>query len=87
MRAFARRHDAAPAAVILPAEHAPPDDRALIDAYRYLQITVGIIAVLLPIVTVAGRGSPTVKTCRERSAPTTTAGWAPTSSGACVSSA
>jgi hypothetical protein len=54
MRAFARRQGVAPAAVVHPAEHPAPDDLALIDAYRYLQITVGIIAVLLPIVTVGG---------------------------------
>jgi hypothetical protein len=53
MCAFARRHQA-PAGAVLPAEHGPPTDPALIDAYRYLQVTVGVIAVALPIVTVLG---------------------------------
>lgn len=53
MCAFARR-DEAPVAVPRPVEQDPPTDPALIDAYRYLQVTVGVIAVALPIVTVLG---------------------------------
>jgi hypothetical protein len=53
MGAFARR-DGTPAGAVPPAEHDPPTDPALIDAYRYLQVTVGVIAVALPIVTVLG---------------------------------
>ncbi len=50
MRAFARRHDAASAGV-----DPPPgvrDDGPIVDAYRFLQVMVGIIAILLPVVTV-----------------------------------
>jgi hypothetical protein len=53
MRTFGRRQGAAPAAVDLPPENLPPDD-PLIDSYRFLQITVGLIAVALPIVTILG---------------------------------
>jgi hypothetical protein len=49
MCAFARRDDAAPTeAALSPATRDP-----IVDAYRFLQVLVGIIAILLPIVTVA----------------------------------
>jgi hypothetical protein len=48
MCAFARRDDAAPTdAALSPAARDP-----IVDAYRFLQVMVGIIAILLPIVTV-----------------------------------
>jgi hypothetical protein len=57
MPTFGRRQGAAPAAVDLPpgsfpAESLRSGDRRIVDAYRFLQFMVGLIAVLLPVVTV-----------------------------------
>jgi hypothetical protein len=52
MATFDRRQGAAHAEVWPPPENLPPGDRSLISAYRFLQLMVGAIAVLLPVITV-----------------------------------